>query len=40
LYGLYQSMVGQKKMVEAAKVLLRYKKAFGKADMKLNGAVM
>jgi tetratricopeptide (TPR) repeat protein len=40
LYGLYQSLVGQKKIAEAAKVLLRYKKAFGKADVKLNGAVM
>jgi tetratricopeptide (TPR) repeat protein len=40
LYGLYQSLIGQKKMAEAAKILLRYKKAFGKSDVKLDGAVM
>lgn len=39
LYGLYQSYTGQKKKVEADKALARYRKAFSKADVKLNGAV-
>jgi tetratricopeptide (TPR) repeat protein len=40
LYGLYQSLVGQKKIAEAGKVLLRYKKAFLKTDVKLSSPVM
>lgn len=35
LYGLYQSLLKQKKSAEAAKVIARYKKAFAKADIKL-----
>jgi tetratricopeptide (TPR) repeat protein len=39
LYGLYQSLIAQKKKMEADKVLVRYKKAFAKADVKLSGSV-
>lgn len=35
LHGLYQSLYGQKKITEAAKVLARYKKAFSKADISI-----
>ncbi len=36
LWGLYQSLSTQQKKAEAAKVLARFRKAFGKADLKLN----
>lgn len=38
LYGLYQSLVAQKRSAEAAKVMMRYKKAFAKADIKINAS--
>jgi tetratricopeptide (TPR) repeat protein len=39
LFGLYKALIGQKKKADADKVLARFKKAFAKADIKLNGAV-
>jgi tetratricopeptide (TPR) repeat protein len=39
LFGLYQALIGQKKKADADKVMARYKKAFGKADIKLDAAV-
>jgi hypothetical protein len=39
LYGLYKSLLAQKKNVEAAKVLARYKIAFVKADIKISSPV-
>ena len=39
LYGLYQSLLAQKKNAEAAKVMVRFKKAFGKADIKITSPV-
>lgn len=39
LYGLYQSLLAQKKTAEATKVLERYKTAFAKADVKLTASV-
>ncbi|MEI9908958.1 MAG: hypothetical protein WDO71_04380 [Bacteroidota bacterium] len=39
LYGLYQSLTSQNKKMEADKLLLRFKKTFGKADVKLKGSV-
>lgn len=38
LYGLYQTLVAQKRSAEAAKVMMRYKKAFAKADIKINAS--
>lgn len=40
LFGLYQSLMAQKKITEAEKVLVRFKKAFGKADVKLLEPVL
>ncbi len=39
LYGLHQSLLKQKKNTEAASVLARFKKAFAKADVKLERSV-
>ena len=39
LWGLYQSLAGQHKKAEGAKVLARFKKAFSKADIKITGPV-
>lgn len=39
LFGLWQVATAEKKTAEAAKLLLRYKKAFKKADKKLYGPV-
>jgi tetratricopeptide (TPR) repeat protein len=39
LFGLYQSLIAQKKKAEADKTFARFKKAFNKADIKLDGAV-
>lgn len=39
LYGLYQALSGEKKKAEADKALARFRKAFGKADVKLTGPV-
>ena len=39
LYGLYQALVGQKRTAEAASVMTRHKKAFAKADIKINSAI-
>ena len=39
LYGLYKSLLLQKKTVEAAKVMERFKKAFSKADIKITQPV-
>lgn len=39
LYGLYKSLIAQKRNAEAGKVLVRFKKAFGKADVKISGSV-
>lgn len=40
LYGLWQALTKQKKTADAAKVLVRYKKAFSKADVKLTAPVL
>jgi tetratricopeptide (TPR) repeat protein len=40
LLGLYKSLSGQHKKVEAAKVLARFNKAFSKADVKINRPAM
>ncbi len=39
LFGLYQSLLLQKKTSEAGKVLIRFKKSFDKADIKLSRPV-
>ncbi|MBK8142997.1 MAG: hypothetical protein IPK57_19835 [Chitinophagaceae bacterium] len=39
LFGLWQSLIAEKKTSEADKVLIRFKKAFDKADIKLYGPV-
>lgn len=39
LYGLYQVLLAEKKKEDAAKMLVRYKKAFEKADVSINAAV-
>jgi tetratricopeptide (TPR) repeat protein len=39
LFGLYQSLLQQKKTSEAEKVLIRFKKSFDKADIKLKSPV-
>ena len=39
LYGLYKALLPQKKSAEAAKVFARFKKAFSKADIKLDAPV-
>ncbi len=39
LFGLWQALTAEKKKVEAAKVLARFRKAFDKADKKLYGPV-
>jgi tetratricopeptide (TPR) repeat protein len=39
LYGLYKSLVMQKKTTEAAKVMTRHKLAFIKADIKISSPV-
>ena len=39
LFGLYQALLGQKKLKEAEEVLTRYEKAFEKADIKLTAAL-
>jgi tetratricopeptide (TPR) repeat protein len=39
LYGLYRSLLLQERKSEADKVQARYKKAFGKADIKLTDSV-
>ena len=39
LLGLYESLSGQHKKVEAARVLERFNKAFSKADIKITGPV-
>jgi len=39
LYGLYKALLLQKKPVEAAKVLARFKIAFIKADIKISSPV-
>ena len=38
LYGLYHALTGQKKAADAAKVMVRYKKAFTNADIKINSS--
>jgi tetratricopeptide (TPR) repeat protein len=40
LYGLYKALMGQNKKTEADKVMIRFKKAFEKADIKLEGSVL
>jgi tetratricopeptide (TPR) repeat protein len=40
LYGLYKALIMQKKNTEAGKILVRYKQAFSKADIKPAGPVM
>ena len=39
LYGLYKALLSQKKDREAANVYAQFKKAFAKADIKLNSSV-
>lgn len=39
LYGLWQALLKQRKAVDAAKVLARYKKAFARADVRITAAV-
>lgn len=39
LFGIWQSLSAQKKIIEASKMLQRFHKAFGKSDIKLTGAV-
>lgn len=39
LFGLWQALTAEKKKSEANKMLLRFRKAFGKADVKLYGPV-
>ena len=39
LFGSWQALVAQKKNKEAAAMLIRFHKAFDKADVKLYGAV-
>lgn len=39
LFGLYQSLLAQNKKADAEKTLALYKKAFARADVKLNSAV-
>lgn len=39
LFGLHKALQLQKKNAEAAKVMTRYKKAFGKADIKITSPV-
>lgn len=39
LFGIWQALVKERKTAEAAKVLLRFRKAFDKADVKLYGPV-
>ena len=40
LYGLYKAFLGQNKKQEAEKMLVRFKKAFKKADIKLAGPIL
>ncbi|MES1216648.1 MAG: hypothetical protein ABUT20_14125, partial [Bacteroidota bacterium] len=39
LFGLYQSLIEQKKKIKADEVLIRFHKAFEKADVKISGSV-
>lgn len=39
LFGIWQSLSAQKKTIEAATMLVRFKKAFDKSDIKLSGPV-
>lgn len=39
LYGIYQALLAQKRNAAAAVMLMRYKKAFAKADVKLDAPV-
>jgi tetratricopeptide (TPR) repeat protein len=39
LYGLYKALLQQKKIDEATNVMARFKKAFGKADVKITSTV-
>jgi tetratricopeptide (TPR) repeat protein len=39
LFGIWQALVSQNKKTEAARMLLRFKKAFEKSDVQLTGAV-
>ena len=39
LFGLWQALTGGKKKAEASKMLVRFRKAFDKADVKLYGPV-
>jgi tetratricopeptide (TPR) repeat protein len=39
LMGIYRALLAQKKNAEAEKVLIRFKKAFARSDIKLNSAV-
>jgi tetratricopeptide (TPR) repeat protein len=39
LFGLWQTLTAEKKTIQANKVLLRFRKAFAKADIKLYGPV-
>ncbi|MBL7740410.1 MAG: tetratricopeptide repeat protein [Chitinophagaceae bacterium] len=39
LYGLYQSLSGQKKKGEADKAMIRFRKAFDKTDSKISSSV-
>lgn len=39
LYGIYQALMAQKKDIAAAAMLVRYKKAFSMADVKISAAV-
>jgi tetratricopeptide (TPR) repeat protein len=39
LFGLWQTLTAEKKTAEAAKMLVRFKKAFDKSDVKLYGPV-
>ena len=39
LFGIWQSLSAQKKTMEAAKIQVRFRKAFEKSDIKLTGSV-
>jgi tetratricopeptide (TPR) repeat protein len=39
LFGLYSSLIGQRRKADADKVLVRFKKAFDKADIKITSSV-
>ena len=39
LFGIWQALTAKKKTAEADKMLMRFRKAFNKADIKLYGPV-